>query len=166
MNRAELLALIAARSAADPAIAALVAARTYDAAGSLLVFLEPHLPARPKTYLITLRGLRRVLGAREGRVFVQALREAAAAGAALPEAHPAHDDLWWLGELLPDLESGGGGIDVGDSATRAALRTLAAIGPSLGTPHQVAAAHCDALDAASSELDRPSLDDVYQAIQE
>lgn len=148
MNQQELLALIDARVATDPAFAALVAERQNDGAvaGALSVGR-----VKPRSYLITRRGVRRVLGARQGRLFVQALRAAAAAVGAVPQEHPAYDDLWWLGELLPDLD--GAGIDIGDAETRTALRGLAALGPALGLSPAVTSAHCDALDAASSDPD-------------
>lgn len=162
MTRADLLSAIDALAASDPAFAALVAARASDTA--IAAALEATLPPVAVPYLITLRGIRRVLGAHEGRVFVSALREAAAVGAGLPEAHPAYDALWWPGELLPNLEAGGQGIDIGDAETRAALRGLAALGPALGTPHVVTTAHCDALDAASSAPATVSVEMVSDAL--
>lgn len=119
---------------------------------------------KPRQYLITRRGLRRVLGAHEGRIFVQALRDVAAMAASMPENHPAYDAVWWLAELLPDV-GGGEGIDIGDPETRVGMRGLVTLCAALDTAHKVTDAHCDALEAASNEPDPVSPDAVYQAIQ-
>lgn len=158
MTHAELLALIDAHAAEDAEFATLVAARNDAAVAAALSV--GRVRARP--YLITRRGIRRVLGAHEGRLFVQALRAAVAAGQALPEAHPAYDDLWWLGELLPDLDATG--IDIGDATTRSALRGLVLLGVALSLSPAVTTEHCDALDAASSEPDPISASEVSDAL--
>lgn len=160
MTPAELRALIDDRAKADPEFAALVTAR----ADRLIADALPDV-VTPRPYLITMRGLRRVLGQHEGRIFVQSLRAFAAMPAAMPEEHPAYDALWWLAELLPDLDTGGDGIDVGDAETRAALRGLAAISPALMPDGpQVTLAHCEALEAASSTVSPISVDDVSRAL--
>lgn len=152
MTPAELRTLIDDRAKDDPELAALVERRR---AGDVSVdrAIQSALPstAVPRQYLVTYRGIRRVLGAHEGRIFVQSLRAFAGLLHTLNEAHPAYDELWWLAELLPDLDTGGDGIDIGDPATRGALRALA--GPMAGLLPEgpsITAAHCDALDAASS----------------
>jgi len=160
MTSAELLALIDERAASDAPFAEMVAAR----ADRLIAEALPPV-VTPKPYLITMRGLRRVLGQHEGRIFVESLRAFAAMPAAMPEAHPAYDALWWLAELLPDLDTGGDGIDVGDAETRAALRGLAAISPVLlPDGPQVTLAHCEALEAASSVVVPISVDAVSTAL--
>ncbi len=160
MTPAELRALIDERAAADQEFARLVAER----ADRLIADALPPV-VTPKPYLITMRGLRRVLGQREGRIFVESLRAFAAMLATMPEAHPAYDALWWLAELLPDLDTGGDGIDVGDAETRAALRGLAAISPVLlPDGPQVTIAHCEALEAASSVVVPVSVDAVSTAL--
>lgn len=160
MTPAELRALIDDRAKDDPELAALVERRR---AGDVSVDreIQAALPATavPRQYLVTYRGIRRVLGAHEGRIFVQSLRAFAGLVSVLPEAHPAYDELWWLAELLPDLDTGGDGIDIGDPATRGALRALA--GPMAGLLPEgpsITAAHCDALDAASSTISPVPLD--------
>ena len=160
MDRAALVKLIAERAAADPEFARLIERRQ---AGDVSVDreIQAALPATavPRQYLVTYRGIRRVLGAHEGRIFVQSLREFAGLLHTLNEAHPAYDELWWLAELLPDLDTGGDGIDIGDPATRGALRALA--GPMaalLPEGPNITAAHCDALDAASSTMAPVPLD--------
>jgi hypothetical protein len=160
MTPAELRALIDERAAGDQEFARLVA----DRADRLIADALP-TEVTPKPYLITMRGLRRVLGQHEGRIFVESLRAFAAMPATMPEAHPAYDALWWLAELLPDLDTGGDGIDVGDAETRAALRALAAISPVLlsGGP-QVTLAHCEALEAASSIYTPVGVDAVSSAL--
>jgi hypothetical protein len=152
MKQSELVELIAERAASDPEFAGLIERRH---AGDVSVdrAIQAALPATavPRQYLVTYRGIRRVLGAHEGRIFVQSLRAFAGMVSVLPETHPAYDELWWLAELLPDLDTGGDGIDIGDPATRGALRALA--GPMaalLPEGPSITAAHCDALDAASS----------------
>lgn len=150
MTHAEILALIDARAASNAEFAALVAAR--NDAGIAAALSETR--TRPREYLISIRGIRTVLGKREGRVFVQALREAAALAETLPEAHPAYDDIWWLGELLPALDArGGAGIDIGSPETRAALQGLVVLGEVLSMTRRVTDAHVAALVAASSEPD-------------
>lgn len=166
LTAAEILALIDARAAADATFAGLVAERR---AGNVLRDLEiaAALSAgrvRPVPYLITTRGIRRVLGGHEGRLFVQALRAAAAAVQAVPDNHVAYDDLWWLAELLPDTAPGGAGVDIGAAETRVALRGLAALGPALGLTPVVTEAHCAALEAASSEPDPITPGDVSLAL--
>ena len=160
MNQSELVELIAERAAADPEFAEWVERR----ADRLIAEALPPV-VTPKPYLITMRGLRRVLGQHEGRIFVESLRAFAAMPAAMPEAHQAYDALWWLAELLPDLDTGGDGIDVGDAETRAALRGLAAIAPVLlPDGPQVTLAHCEALEAASSVVVPISVDAVSTAL--
>lgn len=167
MTPVELRAAIDALAAVDETVARAVESRRAGDVSQDRVIAAALAPAkRPRSYLITMRGLRRVLGARGGRVFVQALREAAALSSTLPEAHPAYDALWWLAELLPDLKAGGDGVDIGDAETRAALRDLAVLGPALGTPHVVTAAHCDALDAASTDLVPITPGEVSTALSE
>lgn len=162
MTPTELRALLEDRAKGDPAFAELVAVR----ADRLVAEALPSV-VTPKPYLITMRGLRRVLGQHEGRVFVESLRAFAAMPATMPEAHPEYDALWWLAELLPDLDTGGDGIDVGDAETRAALRGLAAISPVLlPDGPQVTLAHCEALEAASSTVSPISVDDVSRALNE
>lgn len=160
MKQSELVELIAERAAADPEFARLIERRQ---AGDVSVDreIQAALPstAVPRQYLVTYRGIRRVLGAHEGRIFVQSLRAFAGMVSVLPEAHPAYDELWWLAELLPDLDTGGDGIDIGDPATRGALRALA--GPMAGLLPEgpnITSAHCDALDAASSTMAPVPLD--------
>lgn len=150
MTHEQLLALIDERAAADPVFADdVVERRDAKVAAALSVGR-----VRPREYLITIRGLRTVLGKVEGRIFVEALREAAALGKTLPTAHPAYDDLWWLNELLPALNAdGGAGIDIGSTETRAALDGLVILGELLGLQHRVTTAHVAALVAASSEGD-------------
>lgn len=126
---------------------------------------------RPRQYLITKRGILKALGAHEGRVFIQTLRAVSALLPGLTTAHPAYDDVWWLSELLGDLEPGGGGIDVGDAETRAALRALAgplgaALSDLLAAGLGVTTGHCDALDAASSDDDTVSDAQVSQVLNE
>lgn len=147
---AEILAAIDARAATDPVFADdVVERRDWKIAAALS---EDRI--KPREYLITIRGLRTVLGKHEGRIFVQALREAAALTDALPEAHPAYDDLWWLRELLPALSANGGaGIDIGSEETRQALTGLVALGNALGLQSRVTEEHVAALVAASSEGD-------------
>jgi hypothetical protein len=160
MTPTELRALIDERAAKDGDFAAMVDAR-------LDRLIADALPPEviPNSYLITMRGIRRVLGPHEGRVFVEALRAFAAMPATMPEAHSAYDALWWLAELLPDLDTGGDGIDVGDAETRAALRGLAAISPVLlPDGPQVTIAHCEALEAASSVVVPVSVDAVSTAL--
>lgn len=160
MTPAELRTLIDDRAKADPEFANLVERRR---AGDVTVdrAIQAALPptAVPRQYLVTYRGIRRVLGAHDGRIFVQSLRAFAGLVAVLPEAHPAYDELWWLAELLPDLDTGGDGIDIGDPETRGALRALA--GPMaalLPEGPSITPAHCDALDAASSTMAPVPLD--------
>lgn len=158
MTPAELLALIDERAANDAPFAEMVAAR----ADRLIADALPPV-VTPKPYLITMRGIRRVLGQHDGRLFVESLRAFAAMPATMPEAHPAYDALWWLVELLPDLENDG--IDVGDAETRAALRGLAAISPVLlPDGPQVTIAHCEALEAASSIYTPVGVDAVSSAL--
>lgn len=150
MTHEQLLALIDERAAADPVFADHV---TWRRDAQIAAALSKDRK-RPREYLITIRGLRTVLGKVEGRVFVQALREAAALVETLPTAHPAYDDLWWLRELLPALNAdGGAGIDIGSTETRTALEGLVILGELLGLQHRVTAAHVAALVAASSEPD-------------
>lgn len=150
MTHADLLALIDARAASNAEFAALVAARNDAGIAAALSVGR----VRPREYLITIRGLRTVLGKVEGRIFVEALREAAALVETLPTAHPAYDDLWWLRELLPALNAdGGAGIDIGSTETRTALEGIVILGELLGLQHRVTAAHVAALVAASSEPD-------------
>lgn len=160
MDRAALVELIAERAASDAEFATLVERRS----DRLIAEALPPV-VTPKPYLITMRGIRRVLGQHEGRIFVQSLREFAGLLHTLNEAHPAYDALWWLAELLPDLDTGGDGIDVGDAETRAALRGLAAIAPVLlPDGPQVTLAHCEALEAASSVVVPISVDAVSRAL--
>ena len=160
MTLIELRALIDERAAGDKEFARLVA----DRADRLIAAALPP-EVTPKPYLITMRGIRRVLGQHEGRIFVESLRAFAAMPAAMPEAHSAYDAMWWLAELLPDLDTGGDGIDVGDAETRAALRGLAAISPVLlPDGPQVTLAHCEALEAASSVSEPVSVDAVSTAL--
>lgn len=154
----KLLALIDERVAKDAAFAKMVSDR--DDAGVAAALSEGRVRARQ--YLITRRGLRRVLGAHEGRVFVQALREVAALAQSLPEAHPVFDDVWWLAEILPDI--GGDGIDIGDYETRAGMRGLVTLCALLDTPHKVTTGHCDTLEAASNEPDPISWVQVAEAL--
>lgn len=165
-----LRAVIDERVAADPAFATLVERRR---AGDVSVDreIQAALPptAIPRPYLITMRGIRRVLGAHEGRIFAQSLVAFAnlVRTQQLPEAHSAYDELWWLAELLPDLDTGGEGIDIGDPATRGALRALA--GPMaalLPNGPNITPAHCDALDAASSTLAPVSIDLLSNVLSE
>lgn len=161
MTPAELLALIDERAASDAPFAEMVRRGDTDA-------MALALPAvvTPRPYLITMRGIRRVLGQHEGRIFVEALRAFAAMPATMPEAHPAYDALWWLAELLPDLDTGGDGIDVGDAETRAALRGLAAISPALlPDGPQVTLAHCEALEAASSVSEPVTATQIGEAMK-
>lgn len=153
MTPVELRAAIDALAAVDETVARAVESRRAGDVSQDRVIAAALAPAkRPRSYLITMRGVRVALGKRAGREFILALREAAALVAVLPEDAPGYDDLWWLAELLPDLEAGGDGVDIGLPETRAALRGLAVLGPKLGTPHVVTTAHCDALDAASTDL--------------
>ncbi len=150
ITTAEILAAIDARAAIDPQFAEHVSARRDAQIAAAL----SETRTRPREYLISIRGIRTVLGKREGRVFVQALREAAALAETLPEAHPAYDDLWWLGELLPALDArGGAGIDIGSPETRGALQGLVMLGQVLSMTRRVTDAHVAALVAASSEPD-------------
>lgn len=150
MTHEQLLAMIDERVAADPVFAADVAERRDALVAAALSVGR----VRPREYLITIRGLRTVLGKVEGRVFVEALREAAALVETLPTAHPAYDDLWWLRELLPALDANGGaGIDIGSAETRTALEGLVILGELLGLQHRVTTAHVAALVAASSDSD-------------
>lgn len=160
MTPTELRAQIDAKAASDADFAKLVDAGANGA-------IAQALPAvvTPRQYLVTYRGIRRVLGAHEGRIFVQSLRAFAALVASLPEDHQAYDELWWLNELLPDLDTGGDGIDIGDAETRTALRALA--GPMaalLPSGPNITTAHCDALDAASSTSVPVSVDAVRAAM--
>lgn len=160
MTPSELRAQIDAKAAVDETFAALVAAGANGAVAQALPAV-----VTPRQYLVTYRGIRRVLGAHEGRVFVQSLRAFAALVETLPEAHPAYDELWWLNELLPDLDTGGDGVDIGDAETRNALRALA--GPMaalLPNGPNITAAHCDALEAASSSSAPVSVDAVRAAM--
>lgn len=163
MTHEQLLALIDEKAAADPAVADdVVERRDAKVAAALSVGR-----VRPREYLITIRGLRTVLGKVEGRVFVEALREAAALVETLPTAHPAYDDLWWLRELLPALNAdGGAGIDIGSTETRTALEGLVILGVLLGLQHRVTAAHVAALVAASSEGDPIDVASVSAALNQ
>lgn len=161
MTHAEILALIDARAATDAEFAADVAERRDAPIAAALSVGR----VRPREYLITIRGLRTVLGRADGRVFVEALREAAALVETLPTAHPAYDDLWWLRELLPALNAdGGAGIDIGSAETRTALEGLVILGELLGLQHRVTTAHVAALVAASSEDDPIDVSSVSAAL--
>lgn len=164
MNKTELREIIARRAESDPEFALAVANRADTAIAKALSVGR----VAPLQYLITARGIRRVLGAREGRIFIQSLRAFAILAATTPAGHPAYDDLWWLNELLPDLGAGGAGIDIGDQSTRRALRALAgAVAGMLPTDApKITSAHCDALEAASSRPDPITYADVGAALSE
>lgn len=158
MTNQEILDLINARAAGDTAFATLVGRRT---AGDVSV--DPEIAdlisagrTKPRSYLITTRGLRKAMGKKEGRVFLQSLR--AFAAAPLPSDHPAYDDQFWLKELLPFLTSEG--LDIGDPETRSALTLLAGAG--IG----VTQGHIDSLVAASSQPDPITAAQVSQALSE
>ena len=134
MNKAELLALIDAKSAINPEFAALVAARNDTAiAAALSVGRIKYAPR-----LITERGIISALGPVEGEALLAGLEAFAAADAAtLPEQiAPAHKGIARvIGWLKPPSE----GVDIGDPLTHQLLDTMVALGVQGVTAERVAA---------------------------
>lgn len=153
MTHAELLALIDARAASNAEFAALVKSRN-DAgiAGALSVGRT-----RPRTRMITERGVISILGPIEGEALLQGLEQFAAA--TLPVEHPLAAHHAGIRRIIGWLRPPSEGVDIGDPLTAQLLQTLAAIGPPGITSGRVAV-----LLAAATEPDPISVSDVSDTL--
>lgn len=122
MTHAEILALIDARAASNAEFAALVAAR--NDAGIAAALLEGR--TRPRTRMITERGVISILGPIEGEALLHGLEQFAAA--TLPAEHPLAAHHAGIRRIIGWLRPPSEGVDIGDPLTAQLLQTLAAIG--------------------------------------
>lgn len=122
MTHADLLAMIDARAASNAEFAALVAAR--NDAGIAAALSEWR--TRPRTRMITERGVISILGPIEGEALLQGLEQFAAA--TLPVEHPLAAHHAGIRRIIGWLRPPSEGVDIGDPLTAQLLQTLAAIG--------------------------------------
>lgn len=153
MTHAELLALIDARAATDPEFAGHV---TWRRDPQIAVALSAGR-TRPRTRMITERGVISILGPIEGEALLQGLEQFAAA--TLPVEHPLAAHHAGIRRIIGWLRPPSEGVDIGDPMTAQLLQTLAAIGTPGITSGRVAA-----LLAAATEPDPISVSDVSDAL--
>lgn len=121
MTHAEILALIDARAASNAEFAALVAAR--NDAGIAAALSEGR--TRPRTRLITERGVISGLGPIEGEALLQGLE--GFASSVLPPEHPLAAYHAGIKRIIGWLKPPSEGVDIGDPLTANLLGTLAAL---------------------------------------
>lgn len=153
MTPAELLSLIDARAATDAEFAANVAARRDAQIAEAL----SEGRTRPRTRMITERGVISILGPIEGEALLQGLEQFAAA--TLPVEHPLAAHHAGIRRIIGWLRPPSEGVDIGDPLTAQLLQTLAAIGTPGITSSRVAV-----LLAAATEPDPISVSDVSDAL--
>ncbi len=153
MTLAEILALIDARAASNAEFAALVAAR--NDAGIAAALSEGR--TRPRTRMITERGVISILGPIEGEALLQGLEQFAAA--TLPVEHPLAAHHAGIKRIIGWLKPPSEGVDIGDPLTAQLLGTLAALGTQGITTVRV-----NALLAMAREPDPISVDAVSAAL--
>jgi hypothetical protein len=153
MSTAAILAMIDARAASNAEFAALVAAR--NDAGIAAALSEGR--TRPRTRMITERGVISILGPIEGEALLQGLEQFAAA--TLPAEHPLAARHAGIRRIIGWLRPPSEGVDIGDPLTAQLLQTLAAIGTPGITSGRVAV-----LLAAAREDDPISVSDVSAAL--
>ena len=153
MTHAEILALIDARAASNAEFAALVAAR--NDAGIAAALSEGR--TRPRTRMITERGVISILGPIEGEALLQGLEQFAAA--TLPAEHPLAAHHAGIKRIIGWLKPPSEGVDIGDPLTAQLLGTLAALNTQGVTTERV-----NALLAIAREPDPISVDAVSAAL--
>jgi len=153
MTAAEILAMIDARAAIDPEFAALVKDRNDSGVAAAL----SEGRTRPRTRMITERGVISILGPIEGEALLQGLEQFAAA--TLPVEHPLAAHHAGIRRIIGWLRPPSEGVDIGDPLTAQLLQTLAAIGTPGITSGRVAV-----LLAAAREDDPISVSDVSAAL--
>lgn len=153
MTHAEILALIDARAATDPEFAGHV---TWRRDPQIAVALSAGR-TRPRTRMITERGVISILGPIEGEALLQGLEQFAAA--TLPVEHPLAAHHAGIRRIIGWLKPPSEGVDIGDPLTAQLLGTLAALGTQGITTVRV-----NALLAMAREPDPISVDAVSAAL--
>lgn len=133
MTDAELLALVEAREAVDPSFAELVALRRDREVVDELSAGR----TRPRSRLITERGVISALGPVEGEALLAGLE--AFAAASLPPEHPLAAAHAGIARVIGWLKPPSDGVDIGDPLTEQLLGTLVALGTPGVTAERVAA---------------------------
>lgn len=122
MDKQALRALIEERAAADPAFAAMVAARDDTGiAAALSAGRKRHIPR-----LVTERGVVSALGPVEGEAALVALE--AFSATTLADGHPLKAMHPGIKRTLSWLKPPADGVDIGDPLTRQLLETFGALG--------------------------------------